>query len=262
MTSYNKLSDKEKKEILISNYVDQKLSFAEIADTYGTYSNRIRRDAIKYSIPIRNKSEAQKEALTTGRHKHPTKGTKRNEETKNKIGKKVLESWENLSDQELDKRKQKAKDNWNKLSEDEKQNILSSANAAVRNSSKFGSKLETYILKNLLKDGYKVDFHKEHILANTKLQIDLFIPTMSIAIEIDGPSHFEPVWGEDVLEKNKKYDKKKNGLILGKGLKLIRVQQKKDFSRTRADRVYERLIKTLKLIENKSINTQYIEIGD
>ena len=47
-----------------------------------------------------------------------------------------------------------------------------------------GPKLEHYILQSLIKDGYKVDFHKEQVLSNTKLQIDLFLPTMNVAMRL------------------------------------------------------------------------------
>jgi predicted Fe-S protein YdhL (DUF1289 family) len=195
MKQYNKMSDTEKKNILEKEYTKNLSSFAEIAALYDTYANKLRRDAIKFNIPIRNKSEAQKLALKEGRHSHPTMGKKRSEEEKQKIGLGVMEAWDNMSDQELDRRKKIAKTNWEKLSQDEQQEILRKANVAVRQSSSLGSKMELYILEKLLSDGYKVDFHKEQILVNTKLQIDLFLPTMDVAIEVDGPSHFEPVWG-------------------------------------------------------------------
>lgn len=100
---YENLSDIEKKTIINSLYVTEKKSFADIATIYGTYSNRIRRDAKKLQINIRDKSEAQKNALTTGKHSHPTKGKTRSSETKEKIGLSVLQSWENLSDEEIEK---------------------------------------------------------------------------------------------------------------------------------------------------------------
>jgi very-short-patch-repair endonuclease len=220
----------------------------------------LRRDALKFNIPIRNKSEAQKVALKEGRHSHPTMGKKRSEEEKQKIGLGVMESWDKLSDKELERRKKIARENWEKLSPDEQQQILKKANSAVRQSSSLGSKMELYILEKLLADGYKVDFHKEQMLVNTKLQIDLFLPTMGVAIEIDGPSHFEPVWGDDALQKNKKYDTKKNGIILGKGLTLIRIKQTKDFSKSRALIVYNQL---KELLNNQNNTTsKYIEIGE
>jgi hypothetical protein len=87
---------------------------------------------------------------------------------------------------------------------------------------------------------------------------------MSVAIEVDGPSHFEPVWGEDVLKKNQKYDTKKNGLILGKELVLIRIKQTKDYSDTRARILLEKLLDELRTIKNKfpDRDKRYIEIED
>jgi very-short-patch-repair endonuclease len=260
MQNYSQLSDIEKYSILDKMYNIENKSFKEIADIYETYPNKIRRDAKKFGIQIRSKSDAQKLALTTGKHKHPTKGTKRKEETKNKIGNSVMKSWDNLDETELNKRKQKARDNWNKLSEEEKQSRLQEANAGVRISSKLGSKLERFLLESLIENGYKVVPHKEHILSNTKLHIDLFLPKANIAIEVDGPSHFEPVWGEEALKRNQDYDHKKNGLLIGKGINLIRVKQKKDFSKSRAKLIFGRLMEAMADVKNQGKN--YIEIGD
>lgn len=254
---YSKLSDNEKKSILKNMYEKQNLSLAIIANELGTYANKIRRDAIKFGIKLKDKSSAQQNALSSGRHKHPTKGTQRDDSTKEKIGKGVLKSWEELSDEDRKNRREVARKNWQKLSEDEKEMILKSANDAVRLSSKIGSKLERYLFGRLLQDGFKVDFHKEQILSNTKLQIDLFLPTMNVAVEVDGPSHFKEVWGESSLKKNIKYDNKKTGLILGKGLALIRIRQTMDFSNSRANMIYEKLLDVL-----ESIRKQFPQSGE
>jgi very-short-patch-repair endonuclease len=259
--NYNNMSDKQKKDFILEKYQEQKLSFKDIADSSGTYANKIRRDAVKFKIKIRDKSEAQRNAITSGKTKHPTKGTKRSEKTKEKIGNKVLRSWENLSSEDLNKRKLKAKQNWENKTEEEKRFILREANNAVREASKKGSKLEIYLLNELLKNGFSVDFHKEQSILNTKLQIDLFLPKNNIAIEVDGPSHFEPVWGSDALAKNKKYDNKKTGLILGKGLYLIRIKQSKDFSKARAKLIFDELIIIIDNIENKKETSKTITIG-
>lgn len=258
---YENLTDSEKKNLIIKYYVEQKLSFADIATQLNTYPNKVRRDAKKLNIDIRSKSDAQKNALTSGKHKHPTKGTQRDETTKAKIGLKVLDVWASLSESDLNDRKAKSKAQWEKMTEDQKANIRESANKAVRNSSKTGSKLEKFLLSQLLKDGYKVEFHKEQMLSNTKLHIDLFLPTMNIAIEVDGPSHFSPVWGQEALDRNQRYDTKKNGLLIGKGLKLIRVKQMKDFSNARASIVYSNLIDAINSLNN-SQEIKSLEIGD
>jgi very-short-patch-repair endonuclease len=261
---YNGLTEAQKKDFLIEQYEKNKKSFQDIAKISDTYSNKLRRDAIKFKINIRDKSEAQKNALTTGKTSHPTQGKSRSESTKQKIGLSVLNAWENLDDNILEQRKNKARENWNNLSDDEKANILKKANDAVRVSSKVGSKLEIYLFNKLVVDGYSVEFHKEQNLSNTKLQIDLFIPKMNVAIEVDGPSHFEPVWGDDALKRNKKYDNKKSGLIIGKGLVLIRIKQKRDFSKSRADIIYKKLKVELDKIHSKfpSSNNRIINLGD
>jgi very-short-patch-repair endonuclease len=141
---------------------------------------------------------------------------------------------------------------------------LQQSNRAVREASKKGSKLELFLFQELLNDGYRVDFHKEQSLLNTKLQIDLFLPTMNVAVEVDGPSHFESVWGDDALKRNIKYDNKKSGLILGKGLVLIRVKQTKDFSPSRASLIYNQLKTLLQNIQIKfpDSDNRTFNIGD
>lgn len=264
MKDYNKLSDSEKTSLLKKMYEKEKQSFQDIATSLNTYANKVRRDAIKLKIKIRDKSDAQKNALKSGKHCHPTKGKKRDTSVKQKIGMGVLKSWENLSDKELADRKKKAKDNWESLSDDDKANMQQKANNAVRLTSKVGSKLEKFLLQKLLDDGFKVVFHQEQMLLTTKLQIDIFLPTMNVAIEIDGPSHFLPVWGEDALQRNISYDNKKSGLILGKGLALIRIKQLRDFSNSRAILIYSKLKQLLDSIKEKfpDVNNRSFTIED
>lgn len=261
---YDKLNDNDRKKLIVIEYEKNKKSFKDIADEYGTYANKIRRDAIKFEIPIRDKSAAQKNVLSSGKAEHPTKGKTRSEEVKTRIGNSVMKAWDNLDETTLQQRKDRARQNWEKLSDDEKANILREANLAVRAASKTGSKLEHYLFNRLIEDGYKVDFHKEQSLLNTKLQIDLFLPKLNVAIEVDGLSHFEPVWGQDALKRNQGYDNKKTGLILGKGLVLIRVVQKKDFSKSRAHAIYEQLVPILENIQQQFPNkdNRNIILGD
>lgn len=259
--NYEYLSDKQKKDLLQEHYAEKSKSFADISKEYDTYSNKLRRDAIKFNIKIRTKSEAQSNALKTGKSKHPTKGKERGTEVKEKIGMSVLKSWENLDEASLKKRKEDSKTRWEKLDDLKKEEMLTQANAAVRLTSKNGSKLEKYILNDLLAAGFRVEFHKEQTLSNTKLQLDLFLPEIGLAIEVDGPSHFEPVWGKDSLEKNKKYDNKKNGLIIGKGLFLVRVKQTKDFSPSRAKIICNKIKEVINNISDIK-DTKTITIGD
>jgi very-short-patch-repair endonuclease len=261
---YQNLNDEQKKQLIIKDYVNSKKSLADMASDYGTYANKIRRDAIRLNIPLRDKSAAQKNALKTGAHKHPTKGTKRSDITKNKIGRSMINNWSELEESEKLKRKNKAKLAWESKSEDEKILMLRKANIAVRETSKVGSKLEKFLLKELINVGFQPEFHKEQTLSNTKLQIDLYLPTISTAIEVDGPSHFLPVWGEKALKQNQDYDNKKTGLILGKGMMLIRIKQTKDFAPTRAKIIFGKLYEIiLDIAKNRdNYKNRTIEIGD
>lgn len=258
--NYDSLPEEQKKRLISQMYIDQKMSLGDIATKLNTYPNKIRRDAKKYHIKLRDKSHAQKNALKTGKHKHPTKGTKRDADTASKIGIGVMQNWAQLSDDEKLKRVQKSKKIWDSMSDEQKTYMQKLAIDAVRKTSKEGSKLEKFILHGLLSNGYKVDFHKEQLLSNTKLQLDIFLPASNIAIEIDGPSHFAPVWGDQALARNQDYDQKKSGLLTGKGIKLIRIKQEHDFSNTRAKMVLDKILSSIQTIS--SSGTNFIEIGD
>lgn len=260
ISNYDSLSDEQKKRLINTMYVDKRMSLGDIAKELNTYPNKIRRDAKKYHIKLRDKSHAQKNALKTGKHKHPTKGTKRDADTASKIGMGVMQNWAQLNDDEKLKRIKKSKQIWENMSDEQKTYMQKLAIDAVRKTSKEGSKLEKFILQGLLSSGYKVDFHKEQFLSNTKLQLDIFLPASNIAIEIDGPSHFAPVWGDQALARNQDYDQKKSGLLIGKGIKLIRIKQEHDFSNTRAKLVLDKILAAVRDMDNSGTN--FIEIGD
>ena len=67
-----------------------------------------------------------------------------------------------------------------------------------------------------------------NLIANANLEIDMYIPDARAIIEIDGPSHFLPIWGEEKLQKQIKADEHKSGLILSKGLAIIRIKNLSD----------------------------------
>ena len=63
--------------------------------------------------------------------------------------------------------------------------------------------------------------------------------------------------------KNRKYDQKKNGLIIGKGMRLIRIKQLNDYSNARAEIVFSKLDNLLQQIKQNSLDSSqkilYIE---
>ena len=222
---YNEMSPDEKRDLILKQHVHGTKSLSQLATELGTYTNRIRRDAKAFNLPIRGKSEAQAIALKTGRAKHPTAGSERSVETKAKISEERSKAWKNITDAEKEKVSKRSKKQWASMTREEKELFRSKAARAVRAAAKHGSKLERHIHDALKDAGYYVEFHKEQILQNERLQLDIFLPKDGIAIEVDGPSHFLPIWGNDTLRKNKKADSEKNGLLLTRGLIVIRVKQ-------------------------------------
>lgn len=235
----------------------------EIAEELNTYPNKIRRILKSLGEPIRNKSDAQKAALESGRHSHPTKGTKRNKATKEKISESVYNYWQNMSDDERERRAELAKEQWDKMSEAEKARLREEAAKAIRVASKEGSKLEKFLRDSLTEAGFPVIFHKTGLIPSDSLEIDLFIPTLNVAIEVDGPAHFLPIWGQDRLKKHLTADAKKAGLLLGHGYILIRIKH----TRTNISEKYKRdvlskLLTALNKIKKKAPakNKRFIEL--
>lgn len=205
-------------------YVEDEKSWGEVALRLGTYANRLRRFAKKHKIKSRDKSEAQSLALRQGRHKHPTKGKVRSEETKIKISESVAAHWKGMTPEEWEHRRNMGREQWDRMSEADKKKMLKAASEGVREASKFGSKLEKYLLKALKSAGFRIEFHKERFIGSTKLHLDLFAPDLMTIIEIDGPAHFFPIWGIESLNRHIVADKKKNGMLLENGYVVVRVK--------------------------------------
>ena len=99
---------------IIEMYNDQSKSTYEIAKSLDTYPNKVRRTLIKHGYKLKNKSEAQKNALQTGRCSHPTEGKTRTEEEKLNISEGMSNHWENMSESERQGRVDQAKETSNR----------------------------------------------------------------------------------------------------------------------------------------------------
>lgn len=247
---------------IVKLYSSGDYSTYELAEKFETYPNKIRRILRKNGISLRSKSSAQKNALKKGRASHPTKGKKQSEITKRKISDSQGKLWDKMSDEERERRSENGRDAWNKKSEEEKTKLIRKAQDAIRESSKIGSKMERFLLQELTDAGFRVEFHKDHWLRNQHLQVDLFIPELRTAIEVDGPSHFKPVWGLENLLKNQRADREKTGLVLASGLVMVRIKQEKKLSQRYQRQVRGALLGVLEQIKEKypEENERYFEI--
>ena len=263
---YTNLSPELKTRFLQEMYWKRKMGFGDIAKLTNTYSNRVLRDARKLGIRIRTRKEAQKLALETGRSKHPTEGRPRPEEVKDKVSKGLSKRWQKLSDEEKEKHREISKKNWEQKSDIEKQNMRHKAAKKIREASISGSKMERFLLEVLIEAGYQdVSCHKEHLLKNERMHIDLFCPSLGLAIEVDGPSHFRDLWNNRAsFHRKQQADHEKNGMLLSQGLIVVRVQQKNDISRYFKDKVKGELLEIIEKIKKEKPDraNRLIYIGD
>lgn len=223
-------------KLIVKLYKNEKLSFKQIADILQNkfpkenyYAVKISRILKRLNIKIRNKSEAQKEILKSGVKKHPTKGRKRTEVEKENISKGQDKYWSELDEIEKENKikefAERAKKHWMSLSSDEQFEMISKMKKGANISKKEGSKFEKELMLELRSRGYTVR-NRVKIEAGKNTEIDLLVEP-NFAIEVDGPTHFMPIYGEEALIKVVEKDGEKNKLIKGAGFYLCRVRNKK-----------------------------------
>lgn len=250
------------KDRILDMYKDGCSSY-EIAESLNTYSTKILR-ALKFLGKIlhndeshykRDYSDAQKLALEKGRAKHPTEGKTLDKDHKEKIGISRSKAYHALSDSDKLEISKISKKNWDLLGKAKQEEIRVLALESVRVASKLGSKTERHLHNGLMKSGYTVEFHKTGLVFGTTLEVDLFLPEIKTAIEIDGPGHFLPIWGEEKLAKQQIADMAKQGILLNNNYVILRIKQiDKSISLTKMNHLL-----SLVLSEVEAISTKFPE---
>tara|TARA_R100000008_G_C3572853_1_gene163335 strand:+ start:382 stop:1146 length:765 start_codon:yes stop_codon:yes gene_type:complete len=242
------MNDFEKQVIKMYNV--QNKSTYEIAKHLNTYPNKIRRTLIKNGYQLKDKSEAQKTALAEGRSSHPTKGRKRSSKERIKISSSLVDYWNDMTDKERKRRSRIAKKNWKNMTNEQKETMRSKGIAAIQLAATQGSKLEQFFQSRLEKAGFFCNAH-QIIIPAENLEIDLYIPELKTIIEVDGPSHFYPIWGEDKLQKQINADLRKSGALLSKGYVVIRIKSLGQESLAKKESLVIRVIDHLESIKKK-----------
>lgn len=57
-------------------------------------------------------------------------------------------------------------------------------------------------------------------------EIDIYLPVHKIGIELQGKQHYEPIWGQDILEQTQKNDEQKRIAAKEKGINLIEIDMR------------------------------------
>jgi len=198
-------------------------STIQLAKELDTYPKKIERILKKNNQKIRTRSESQKLAIEQGRSKHPTEGMKRSEAEKIAISKGVEKAWQNMSEQDRETFSKNAKDRWDNIPDSKKREMQEKAGRALRMACLEGSKQEKFLQGKLQELGYEVVMHKKGLIEGN-FEIDLLLPELNTIIEVDGPQHFLPYFGEAKLAETIKMDSIKNGLLVSRGFCVIRVK--------------------------------------
>jgi very-short-patch-repair endonuclease len=143
----------------------------------------------------------------------------------------------------------------------QREEMRSKGIAAIRAAATEGSKLEKFFEKKLIEAGFRVQLHKL-LIPSENLEIDLYIPGLQTIIEVDGPSHFLPIWGQDKLDKQINADLRKTGTLLTKGYVVIRVKSMGQESVAKREQMADTVINILSKIKNKKPNRKncFIEV--
>lgn len=213
----------------------------------------------KNNIIARSKAQAQKNFLKD--NDHQMKGRTHSDETKKKISHSLGDFWDGLSDVEREEVKKKIgsawKRKWGSMSEIERKTMMEGLALKAREVQGQGSRLERFIAEELRKRGYVIEERSTHYTAGKNFEVDLALPKEMIAIEVDGPTHFLPLYGEEHLEQQQVRDVRKDDMVNAIGMSMLRVRDNNGpLSQLRIDRIEEAI---REIIEDGGTSVWYVE---
>lgn len=212
--------------VLYEEYVVNQKTVNEIANQYKIGSWKVGDLLRQYGIPKRSKAESQSLALKKGRAPHPTKGKKLSDEHKEKIGGSMVDSWDKDVER-VKEAQERMKRQWAEMPKSEKEQRIEALRQSAYDTTRAGSKTEAYMIENLIKNGWIVEQHRQDLVLNHKMHTDIYVPRARTVIEVDGPTHISPIYGEEQFYKTVAADNQKNGLLLSNGYCIIRLREEK-----------------------------------
>lgn len=241
----------------------------EVADELGYSQSHISRSISKYNkmntknpIKSRNKSEAQKNFLN--KNDHQRQGSTHDDSSKKSISDSMRTLYESEEGDAIrDKISQARIDEWAEKSDEEKASILlqlKNANRAAASSGE-GSKFENFIAEKLKEHGYTVDQRATYATPGKDYHVDIALAKEKLIIEIDGPTHWSAIYGEEELVKVQAKDKRKDDALHLLGWHVLRVQDNSgSCSRARWRRVFDKVQHVINNYtkKNKKPKTHYM----
>lgn len=131
-------------------------------------------------------------------------------------------------------------------------------NYAHKSSGKSRSQIEIFIEENLIKDfpDIKFIFNDKEVIGS---ELDVYIPELKMAIEINGIIHYEPIYGEEKLLKVQNRDKQKMINCYNLGIELIVIPLgRKGLSKKQTQEIYLEICSII--MNNKKRKSTNIQI--
>lgn len=93
---------------------------------------------------------------------------------------------------------------------------------AIKNKTK--SKPEMMLLTEIIKDFAYLQVHiSDRTTLASGLELDVYLPEKEIAVEVNGITHYQPIYGEDKLERTQRNDKLKRKEAQQMGIRLLTI---------------------------------------
>lgn len=237
----------------------EKLSTYKVAERVGCNQSHIVRMVAKYNknnpnnpIKKRNKSQAQLNYIKQfGTHQR--EGTTHDDVTKDKISDKMREFYDSEEGEAAkDRIREFRQQEWAEKSDEEKAHILAELQEANRAKMQTGegSNFENFLAEQLADYGFRVEQRTKSWTPGQKFHVDIAMPNDKIIIEVDGPTHWAPIYGEEELQKVEVKDARKDAVLNSNGWNVLRVQDASG-STTRAR--FMRVLDTIKQIQYSKV---------
>ena len=136
-----------------------------------------------------------------------------------------------------------------------------SCNASYGNTHKTSgynrSKLEIWLSSKLTTLYPKLEFHFNKI-DTINAELDIYIPSLKLAFELNGIFHYEPIYGEEKLERTRSNDKRKFQACLEHNIELVIIDssQQKYFKESTSQKYLDIITKIINLKESSEHDSQ------